>query len=154
MEPSRGVEILRALGEGELFVDKDGKAYVAKGARIVDALSGAAASVDKSTLSQVRLNNRVRVAVRGAIGKLGLLSPDPAQRLAAARAVFQTRSVDNIELLEKSLANETDRAGETPTLSAPLLFVSDASIDNALGTSTPAQVGDQVSAAWAAPARP
>jgi hypothetical protein len=43
-----------------------------------------------------------------------------------------------------------DRAGETPTLSAPLLFVSDASIDNALGTSTPAQVGDQVSAAWAA----
>jgi urea transport system permease protein len=122
----RGVEILRALGEGELRVDAGGRAFVLRGAALVDPLTGAAAAgVDGAALAPVRVNNRVRVALRGAVGKLGLLSPDPVQRLAAARAVFQTRSAENVALLERSLEREADpavRAAKERALAASRLL--------------------------------
>ena len=54
----------------------------------------------------VRVNNRVRVALRGALGRLQLVSPDPAERLAAAEAVFRSRDAANVPLLESALARE------------------------------------------------
>src|SRR5262249_42165572 len=55
----------------------------------------------------VRINNRVRVALRGALGRLQLVSPDPAERLAAAEAVFRSRSAENVPLLEAALERES-----------------------------------------------
>ena len=43
----------------------------------------------------------------GALGRLQLVSPDAAERQAAAEAIFRTRSAENVALLEAALARET-----------------------------------------------
>jgi urea transport system permease protein len=75
-----------------------------EGERVVDVATGAAA--DPAGAEPVRINNRVRQALRGALGRLSLVSPDPADRLAAAEAVLRSRSADTVPLLEAALARE------------------------------------------------
>lgn len=106
---ARAVPLLRALGDGSLLVRKADKAVmIAAGGKATDAVTGAPA--DAAGAEAVRVNNRVRVAVRGALGRLSLYAPDPAERLEAARSVLKTRSVDNVPLLEKSIETEKDPA--------------------------------------------
>ncbi len=96
----RALPLLRALNDNRL-------ARTAEGRLVIDgrdALSGEAAPGPAET---IRINNRVRVALRGAMGRLAIVSPDAAERLAAAEAVFRTRSADNVPLLEAALARET-----------------------------------------------
>ena len=97
----RALPVLRALGAGRLARNLEGQ--LAIDGR--DPLTGAPVSGILETLT---VNNRVRVALRGAIGRLAIVSPDPAERSAAAEAVFRTRSADNVPLLEAALARETD----------------------------------------------
>lgn len=54
----------------------------------------------------VRINNRVRGAIRVALGRLQLVSPDPAERLAAADGLLRARSPDDIRPLEDALSRE------------------------------------------------
>jgi urea transport system permease protein len=54
----------------------------------------------------IRINNRVRVALRGALGRLQLVSPDPAERLRAADAILRNRSAEDIPLVEAALGRE------------------------------------------------
>lgn len=103
----RAIPLLRALGEGELFIRKrDRRVIIQRGGATTDAVSGATAEMARSDGDAVRTNNRVR----GALGRLSLFAPDPAERLEAARAVLRTCSVDNVPLLEKSLETERDPA--------------------------------------------
>ncbi|MBK1657063.1 urea ABC transporter permease subunit UrtB [Paracraurococcus ruber] len=101
----RALPLLRALQEGRLQKAGDGRILLPDGARLLDAATGQPA--EAAGAEAVRLNNRVRQALRGALGRLQLVSPDPAERLAAAEAVFRSRSAENIPLLQAALARET-----------------------------------------------
>jgi urea transport system permease protein len=96
----RALPLLRALNDNRLARAPDGR-LVIDGR---DALTGEASPGPTELL---RINNRVRVALRGAMGRLAIVSPDAAERAAAAEAVFRTRSAENVPLLEAALARET-----------------------------------------------
>jgi len=100
MGDPRALPLLRALNDNRLGRTADGR-LVIDGR---DALSGEAVPAPAELL---RINNRVRVALRGAMGRLAIVSPDAAERAAAAEAVFRTRSAENVPLLEAALARET-----------------------------------------------
>jgi len=110
----RAVPVLKALGEANLHVRKsDGQATIGRGsvgaATAVDPATGAdLGPLDAAAYDVVRINNRLRVAIRGALGRLMLVSPESSERLAAAQGVFKTRSIDNLPLLEHALAAEKD----------------------------------------------
>ncbi|RKK01551.1 urea ABC transporter permease subunit UrtB, partial [Pseudoroseomonas wenyumeiae] len=73
----RALPILRALSEGRLQKTPEGVLVI--GGR--EALTGAPAPT--APLEAVRINNRVRGALRGAFGRLELAAPEPAARIAA-----------------------------------------------------------------------
>ncbi|MFZ4407625.1 MAG: urea ABC transporter permease subunit UrtB [Paracraurococcus sp.] len=100
----RALPILRALQEGKLQKLADGRLLVPDGASFTDAATGRPA--DAAGAETVRLNNRVRQALRGALGRLQLVSPDPAERGAAADAIFRSRSAEDVPLLQAAIARE------------------------------------------------
>ncbi|MBX9698165.1 MAG: urea ABC transporter permease subunit UrtB [Acetobacteraceae bacterium] len=117
----RALPVLRALSEGRLQKRPDGSVV----------LPGEEAPAGAET---IRINNRVRQALRGALGRLSIVSPDPAERLAAAEAVFRTRSADNVPLLEAALAREgvpRIRAQMELALAASQLVATDESVKRA-----------------------
>ena len=101
----RAIPVLRALGDGRLLRRPDGTLLLREGTATVDVVTGAPA--DATGAEAVRINNRVRVSLRGALGRLQLVSPDQAERQAAAEAVFRSRSAENVALLEAALARES-----------------------------------------------
>jgi len=96
----RALPVLRALNDGRLMRNLEGQLAI-------DGRDPLTGQPVPGALEVIRINNRVRVALRGAIGRLAIVSPDPAERAAAAEAVFRTRSADNVPLLETALARET-----------------------------------------------
>ncbi len=110
----RVVPALEAFAEGDLFVRKsDGAVVITKAAgsnlAAIDPLTGeAAGEAPKSAFTKIKVNNNLRRAIRSALGGLTLLSPDRGVRLAAAQAVLQSPSAENLELVEAALAKETD----------------------------------------------
>ena len=56
----------------------------------------------------MRVNNRVRRAIEAAVGSLTLLSPDPAKRLEAAKAVFKSKDVSVLATLDAAIGKESD----------------------------------------------
>lgn len=110
----RAAPILEALIVGNLFHRKSDKAVVIairKGTVYVltDPLTGAKmGEAAKKDLKKIRVNNRLRGIIRGALGALNLLSPDEGKRIAAADAVFSSKAAAAIVLLEKALDRETD----------------------------------------------
>lgn len=104
-----GVAILEALGERRLFIDAGTKAIFYKNAagQGFSAKDGKPADVPAGA-SVARLNNRLRGQVQAALGAMTLLSPDPAQRLKAADAVFKSRDVTALPTISKALEQETN----------------------------------------------
>jgi len=100
----RALPLLRALQDGRLQRTPDGRILVPEGGGFRDAATGA--PVEATGGEVIRLNNRVRQALRGALGRLLLVSPDAAERLAAAEGVFRTRSAENVAPLQAALARE------------------------------------------------
>jgi len=90
----RAIPLLRALSDGRLLRHPDGTLAIRDGTDLPGA-------------EPLRINNRVRVALRGALGRLQIVSPDATERLTAADSVFLTRSAENVPLLEAALARET-----------------------------------------------
>ncbi len=113
-ENPHATAVLSAFLEGNLYTQKsDNKTVIGKstpdGYVIINPLDGTEiGTVKKSGLSKVRINNRLRKIVRGAIGGMTLLSPDKDIRMKAARDVFKSQDQDVIELLENAIAKETD----------------------------------------------
>lgn len=83
----RAIVVLRALSDNRLRKRTDGTLLIQDGA--VATLAATGETADTTGTEPVRINNRVRVAIRGALGRLQLVSPDPTERLAAAEAVFR-----------------------------------------------------------------
>ncbi len=107
----RAALVIEALQDGRLLFHPDSKkVYIKdKADQIVDAATGqAAAGVSPGDLKAVRVNNRMRRAIEGALGGLGLFAPDPGRRLDAAQAVFKSRDASALPALNAQLAKETD----------------------------------------------
>ena len=121
----KAVPVLEAFLQGRLFTQKsDGRVviaeksaekYLIKGALTLESLGAAEASA----LKKIRINNRLRKMVRGALGGLTLLSPDRTVRLAAAKTVFNSRDATMIPLLERARTAEKD-AGVADALTMAL----------------------------------
>lgn len=108
------VPALQALSDGDLHVRKaDRRVVVARRAgaalAVTDPLTGADLGTSAAAaLDKIRVNNRLRRAVRSALGGLTLRAASPADRLAAAEAVFKSGDAEMIAPLEAALAAETD----------------------------------------------
>uniref|UniRef100_UPI003BAA27B6 urea ABC transporter permease subunit UrtB n=1 Tax=Stappia sp. TaxID=1870903 RepID=UPI003BAA27B6 len=108
------VPVLEALGEGDLYERKsDGMAVIAKRSgssyALTDPLTGAdLGQMSRGGVDKIRVNNRLRRVIRAALGALTLRAPDPADRLAAAQAVFKAADPDMIASLDAAIAAEAD----------------------------------------------
>ncbi len=113
---ARAEAVLNALMDGDLNVVKSsGKVVISerKGSvyLLTDPLDGSqVGEAAKKELTRIRVNNRMRGAIRGALGALTLSNTDPEIRATAADAVFKNRSAEMAPLLEKALDRETDEA--------------------------------------------
>ncbi|WP_149537247.1 urea ABC transporter permease subunit UrtB [Siccirubricoccus phaeus] len=99
----RAIPLLQALQDGQLRRTPAGTVLLPDGR---DAATGQPG--DATGAEAVRINNRVRQALRGALGRLQLLSPDAEARRQAAEAVFRSPAPENVPLLDAALAKETD----------------------------------------------
>ena len=112
----RAAPVLRALGEGNLYVRKSDQAVVFAREEGGKTLGTEAAGgkdlgeIKTDEFDKVRVNNRVRGAVQAALGTFDLVHPETRIRMDAARALFRTPDAKNIPLLEKSLEKEADPA--------------------------------------------
>lgn len=105
-DPAR-LALLEALQQGRVAVDGDGRPFLAEG----DAwrgLENAAAPVGPAR--PLRLNNRLRGLLNGALASHRLLAADPAVRLAAAQQLQRGVQPEQGPLLERCLAEERDEA--------------------------------------------
>jgi urea transport system permease protein len=105
--------ILQALGDNRLLIDPTSHlvVYATESGDVINAKTGEKlAGVDPGSFKKVRVNNALRSAIAAALGALTLASPDPAQRIAAAEAVFKSRDVKALPTLEAQLAKETNPA--------------------------------------------
>jgi urea transport system permease protein len=121
--------ILEALGDRRLLVTADKKIiYKDAAGKAFDAATGA--ETPGVSGEPVRLNNRLRGVVSGAIGSLTLMAPDPRRRLDAANSVFRNRDATALPVLQDALAKETDpkvRKAFAEARAAILLTAKDAS---------------------------
>jgi urea transport system permease protein len=109
----RAVPILQAMSDDRLRRAPDGRVVIVTQAdgttRLTDAASGQAlGDVAPDSLDRIIVNNRLRGRIEAALGALGLFSPDPAVRLAAAQDALKHPSADAAALLEKAMAAEGD----------------------------------------------
>ncbi len=110
----RAAGLLQALSDGE--VQTAGKrVLIVRGESGVDALTGESVAPLPAEREDVVANNRLRGAIAGALASLKLLSPDRAERLAAARALAGGADPSMLPLIKKALDRETD-AGIRPLL--------------------------------------
>ena len=111
---ARVVTILEAMLSRHLYYSKTDRAIVIAatedGTLIVrQALTRVVIDGELiSGLKSIRINNRLRKILQGAIGSLSLQHKDPAKRLAAADAVFASRAETMIAPLENALKTEPD----------------------------------------------
>lgn len=91
----RAIPLLQAMADARLLRLADGSFAPQQG------------TAPPEGAALIRINNRVRGALRGALGRLQLVSPDPAERLRAAEAILRNRSAADIPLIEAALARET-----------------------------------------------
>ncbi|HXT07719.1 MAG TPA: urea ABC transporter permease subunit UrtB [Roseiarcus sp.] len=109
--PPHGAEILKALGDGRLFLDPAGKRVVYKtsAGAAFDARTGARIDGVEG-LKKVRVNNGVRRALEAAIGALSLGAADPQQRIRAAQDLFNNPNPKALAVVDAQLAEERDAA--------------------------------------------
>jgi len=107
----RAASILEALQDGRLFYSAEQKKVFYKdlSGRLFDAVTAApVAGGGPADIDTVGINNRLRRAIDAAFGGLTLMSPDPAQRYAAAQAVFKSREANVLPAVETAIGKETN----------------------------------------------
>ncbi len=107
---------LDALLNGNLYARKsDGSIWITTetptGFGLKHPLTGAAGgSAAPEELTKANITNAIRTRLRGALGGMSLLGPDPKLRKQAADAIFKNAAPESIPLLETAIAKETDAA--------------------------------------------
>jgi urea transport system permease protein len=146
-------DVLAALLSNRLFFRPSDKAVLYRGPSGVfhDAKSGAVIDAETKTLKPVRLNNRLRRAVEGALGSLTLLAADPQKRIRAAEAVFKSRDPAALPIIQTAIAKETNASARNALAAArAAILVADskaAEIDRLAAVSALAARGNQDAAA-------
>jgi len=111
---TRVVPLLQTLAEGDLYASEtDGKVVFITGSGATLGLLDPVTSAElgeapKADLEKVKVNNSLRRVIRTAIGQLTLLNDDPRIRRSAAQSILHDADPANLELLEGSIAAETD----------------------------------------------
>ncbi len=100
--------LLRALVEGRLYAGPEGPVLIEEGGTLRDALTGAPAA-PRDDLEKVVINNRMRRSLDRALAALALFAAQPAERLAAARALQQEPDPDLLPSVEAALQREKDK---------------------------------------------
>ena len=106
--------ILAAMAEGRLHFRRADKRIVIterKGRTLLltEPLTGErAGEAPAADFRKVRVNNRLRRLIRGALGTLNLAHPDPARRLAAAFGLMKSRDPAVRPALASALERERD----------------------------------------------
>ena len=112
IEP-QSLNLLQALQDGKLFELKaEAKLVIAQesnaGYQLSDALSSAAlGEVDRSAVSKINLNNKLRGNLRKLIGQLQLNANDAEVRLTAIKAISKEADNKVLALLRQRLSIET-----------------------------------------------
>ena len=110
----RVAAILEAMLSRNLYKQKSDNAILVKtkkdGKSVYQNPLTKAAVATTSKLKKVRINNKLRKKLRGAIGSLSLQNKDPAKPIAAADAVFKSRAKGMLSPLEAALSSEPDDA--------------------------------------------
>jgi urea transport system permease protein len=113
---ARAAAVLQAMADGHLLRRKAGGALlIGKPAgdpvTVVDAATGTAnGSVPAADLEPVGINNRVRRAIEVALNSMTVVSTNPEDRRRSAEAIFKSRDVSKLAMVEKALSTETDPA--------------------------------------------
>ena len=108
-------KILTALLQGSLYTRKnDGKVVIVekleKRYLLLDPIDlTEIGQATKKEVKKIRINNRLRKNIRGALGRLTLLSSDPVKRRKAADAFFQNPRAADALILEEAVERETDK---------------------------------------------
>ena len=100
--------VLKALQDGQLRVDGEGRGWIVGGATPLDAITGAPAGLPSPEPDEVMINNAIRSQLDGAIAALKLFAPERDVRLAAARALQDGEDDTLLATLRKAAAAETD----------------------------------------------
>ena len=100
--------IIEALAESRLLAGGGAVVVRTREGGFIDARTGQTLPAQPAGLSPVRLNNNLRRVVQAALGGLGLLNPDASKRTLAAEAVFKSRDVSLLPVLEAAIGKETD----------------------------------------------
>lgn len=112
IEP-QSLNLLQALQDGKLFELKaETKLVIAQesnaGYQLSDALSSAAlGEVDRSAVSKINLNNKLRGNLRKLIGQLQINADDAEVRLTAVKAISKEADSKILALLRQRLSIET-----------------------------------------------
>jgi urea transport system permease protein len=110
----RAVPVLEAFADGRLFtLKKDGTLVIGNRAGndmrlTVASTLVAGGTVPPGDLEPIFVNNNLRNTVREAVGRLGLLNPNAAQRRAAADALVGGAAPEVVKLLREAHAKEKD----------------------------------------------
>jgi urea transport system permease protein len=100
--------LLTAMLEGRLHAGPEGPILIEVGGKLRDALTGAPAA-RPDDLERVVINNRMRRSLERALSALALFAPQPAERLAAARALQQEPDPDLLPSVEAALQQEKEK---------------------------------------------
>ena len=109
----RAIRALKALNDGLLYTTADNRVVIAEqsgdGYKIYDAADGSdLGEVKDDAIEKVRVNNRLRGAIAGALSQMMLVSADRGERLNAARDALKHLTPESVAGLERALAKEQD----------------------------------------------
>ncbi|MDD7911689.1 urea ABC transporter permease subunit UrtB [Pseudovibrio exalbescens] len=108
------VPFLEALAAGDVYFKKSDKTvFITRkaegGLQLLDPLSLEEGEVVGSrSLKKVKVNNKLRRLVRGAVAGLTVQSHDAGTRLEAANALYKSQDLEALPLLKAAVAAETD----------------------------------------------
>jgi len=110
----RAGAVISALRDGKVFAWRwprpDAPLYIRTANGFVDARTGEpVAAPAPVNLRRVIVNDSVRAAIETAEGALDLFSPQPAARLKAAEALYQSADPGALPLIQKALATERNQ---------------------------------------------
>lgn len=107
---TQATETLRALSEGRLRINDQGRLVLLQGdGRALD-LGSHVLDPAPGALRPLTLNNRLRRAIADALAVSQLFSPSSSERLAAAQRLQQSANPSDQPAIERALQNERDKA--------------------------------------------
>ncbi|MBI1889153.1 MAG: urea ABC transporter permease subunit UrtB [Burkholderiales bacterium] len=101
------LKVLNALKNDTLYANPSGEIFIVENDQAYNPETGKTGAVPQG-IDGISVNNRLRGAVDDALAGLKLISPDRAERLAAATELQKSANAAQAPLINKALEKETD----------------------------------------------